>query len=190
MYDRDGDIRRLRARVDELEEANRQLTNALAPTLSLAPLGLGASAARFAEPLLAASPALVSRDRAMLALYGFRNDAPEPKILDVYLCHIRRALEPIGARVATHWGRGWSIDRASADAIYAVLQAHASGAGVPHPTPAPVEAAPTPTTAETLTSVDRRIIRGYACVGRRAGWIAAMTGLDRRLVQSAMDGAA
>ena len=47
----------------------------------------------------------------LIALYGLIDEAPEPKILDVYLCKVRRRLMEAQARIdiETVWGRGWRL---------------------------------------------------------------------------------
>ena len=55
-----------------------------------------------------AYPRMVSRQSLMNWLYQLRPDEePEPKILDVYVCHLRRKLKPLGVGFETVWGRGW-----------------------------------------------------------------------------------
>lgn len=63
--------------------------------------------------LLATRPgACVSKSACMLALYGGQDEA-QPKIIDVFLCKLRKKLEPIcGDRdpIRTIWGRGYCFD--------------------------------------------------------------------------------
>lgn len=61
--------------------------------------------------LRSAAPNVVHRERMLIALYGLIDEAPEPKILDVYLCKVRRRLMEAQARIdiETVWGRGWRL---------------------------------------------------------------------------------
>lgn len=44
------------------------------------------------------------------ALYGDRIDGgPDPKIIDVFVCKIRKKLAPLGFVIETVWGRGYSL---------------------------------------------------------------------------------
>lgn len=58
---------------------------------------------------------LTSRDMCttssiMLALYSGRIDVePEPKIVDVFVCKIRKKLKPFGVIIETIWGQGYSL---------------------------------------------------------------------------------
>ena len=51
--------------------------------------------------------------------------APEPKIIDVFVCKLRRKLEPIGLTILTIWGQGYRLPRAEAAAVVEKLEAAA-----------------------------------------------------------------
>lgn len=40
---------------------------------------------------------------------GYRRDEVEPKIVDVYICKLRRKLQPHGLEIVTLWGRGYQL---------------------------------------------------------------------------------
>ena len=174
------DMARLRERVETLEEEKRQLSEALAPRISFAALGLSPGEGVVVAALIAAGGAVVTKDRLMLALYGFRNDVPDIRIVDVWICKARAKLCGVGARIATHWGVGYAMDRASVALVERALQARNAGGAVPTADEAPVEASDAP----EPTAIEIRIVRGYAVGGRRAGWIAAMTGLEKAVVET------
>ncbi|MGG3814650.1 helix-turn-helix domain-containing protein, partial [Methylorubrum rhodesianum] len=97
---------------DTLREHIRQLEEMLRPTIILpAAWRLSRLEADFLNALRAAAPGMVHRERMMIALYGLSDDAPEPKILDVYLCKVRRRLMEAQARIEieTIYGRGWRL---------------------------------------------------------------------------------
>ena len=53
---------------------------------------------------------VVTKDMLMSHLYG-GSDEPPVKIIDVFICKLRRKLEAVGAdgMIATVWGRGYAI---------------------------------------------------------------------------------
>ena len=51
--------------------------------------------------------AVVTKDSAYRALYPDYH--VEPKVLDVFICKIRKKLQPYQIRIATVWGRGWYL---------------------------------------------------------------------------------
>lgn len=51
---------------------------------------------------------VLTRTMAMALLYGGDLDPPNPKILDVMLCKIRRVIEP-DFRINSLWGTGWQM---------------------------------------------------------------------------------
>ena len=63
--------------------------------------------------LMRAQGAVVTREQLYDALYSGRAecDWPEPKIIDVFVCKLRRKLSQLGqcAGIETVWGRGWRI---------------------------------------------------------------------------------
>lgn len=53
---------------------------------------------------------LMTRDAAMAALYRDRGaDEPEPKIVDVFVCKMRKKLKPFGIEVGLRWGVGYFL---------------------------------------------------------------------------------
>lgn len=65
---------------------------------------------------------ILTKDAGMLTLYGHRNagEEAEPKIVDVFVCKMRKKLAPFGITIETHWGAGWSMP-AEAKAIARAL---------------------------------------------------------------------
>ena len=41
------------------------------------------------------------------------DDPPEEKILDVWICKMRKKLKPHGIEIKTHWGECWEIPESS-----------------------------------------------------------------------------
>lgn len=104
------------ARVDALAEENGRLREQIARLE--AALGLGfvapiewratATEARLFGALLARE--LLTKDAAMAVLYrDFGKDEPEPKIVDVFICKLRKKLKPFGIAIETVWGVGYRV---------------------------------------------------------------------------------
>lgn len=59
-------------------------------------------------------PRVLSKESAMSRMYQLRpNDEPEIKIIDVLICKIRKKIEPLGLRIDTAWGKGYSLSCAA-----------------------------------------------------------------------------
>jgi two-component system cell cycle response regulator CtrA len=55
-------------------------------------------------------PRVLTKEAAMEWLYQFIPDRePEIKIIDVYVCKVRKKLDPIGVRIDTVWGKGYAL---------------------------------------------------------------------------------
>jgi len=70
-----------------------------------------------------------TKDQLLLAVTSdvTGNKQPEIKIVDVYVCKIRRKLEPFGIVIATVWGRGYNLDADNKAKVRRYL--HATGGG-------------------------------------------------------------
>lgn len=53
-----------------------------------------------------------SKESILNALYFDPDEAAEPKIIDVYVCKLRRKLSGSGVSIVTHWGIGYQIEGA------------------------------------------------------------------------------
>jgi len=61
--------------------------------------------------LLARIGRAVTKEGILDELYAIRPDAaPEIKIIDVFVCKLRKKLKPLGLDLKTHWGRGYSLE--------------------------------------------------------------------------------
>jgi two-component system cell cycle response regulator CtrA len=67
---------------------------------------------------------LVSKDTAMTALYGLRADVEEVeiKIIDVFICKIRKKLESFGITIETVWGQGYRLSAQARDKANSYLE--------------------------------------------------------------------
>lgn len=87
--------------------------------LMVDPAGVVARHGRFAlltvhefeilEALRRASPRTMSKEALLAALYQLRNEEPEIKIIDVFVCRLRKKLKPLGVNIDTVWGRGYRL---------------------------------------------------------------------------------
>lgn len=60
--------------------------------------------------LARAFPRVVSKEGLMSAIYALRSgDDPEIKIIDVWVCKLRKKLLPLGIEIDTAWGKGYAL---------------------------------------------------------------------------------
>ncbi|MHB2265837.1 winged helix-turn-helix domain-containing protein [Aliihoeflea sp. PC F10.4] len=59
------------------------------------------------QKLRSAGGRLVTRQSLLEELYQLEAHEPEIKIVDVYVCKIRRKLKPLGLTILTEWGKGY-----------------------------------------------------------------------------------
>lgn len=105
----DMEKHRLRAENETLREQVRQLKRQLVEGGKNAPLSWGLTDHERRLYAHMTSRELVTRESCMAVLYGHLLASPDEKIVDVWLCKLRRKLAPHGLRIVTHWGVGWSI---------------------------------------------------------------------------------
>lgn len=96
--------------IEMLRERVRQLEQVLVPDSITVPVEwrLTSSEARLFAFLTTRDVA--SKSAIMQALYSDRADEdPEIKIIDVFVCKLRRKVKPFGVKIETVWGRGYSL---------------------------------------------------------------------------------
>jgi DNA-binding response OmpR family regulator len=59
------------------------------------------------EDLRSSFPRLRSQEQLLTSLYWDRPEEPEVKIIDVFICKIRKKIDPLGLQIQTIWGRGY-----------------------------------------------------------------------------------
>lgn len=52
-----------------------------------------------------------SKEQLLELIYGLTEDLPEIKIIDVFICKLRKKLKVFGIEVHTLWGRGYFIEQ-------------------------------------------------------------------------------
>lgn len=109
MMDQGARIRQLEEENDTLRERIAQLAADLGHGAALPPIfGLTANEERVLGALLASETC--SKERIMSAIYFDRHDdLPEIKIIDVFVCKLRRKLANFGVQITTIWGRGYML---------------------------------------------------------------------------------
>lgn len=112
----DDELAALRDRVEELE-ALLGLQTFHATSLKLRP-------SEEALLSLLLKGALVVPSRALIVIYGGLPEADQPdlKIIDVWLCKLRRKLRPFGITIKNDWGRGYYMDAANRTLTLSVLE--------------------------------------------------------------------
>jgi hypothetical protein len=101
------EVQRLRDRVDELEQilgVDLSLTSRLRGVL-----GITRDQARMLGLLLNRN--MVTHDAMFTVLYGDRPecDQPQPKVMDVQLCKLRKVTSQRGVDIKTLVGEGWQM---------------------------------------------------------------------------------
>lgn len=68
------------------------------------------------KALWSARPRTLSKEQLLDSIYGLLPDADEPeiKIIDVFVCKIRKKVDPLGFAIETVWGRGYRIINSAA----------------------------------------------------------------------------
>jgi two-component system cell cycle response regulator CtrA len=65
---------------------------------------------------------IVRRETAMLALYkGLQQDEADVKIIDVFICKMRRKLTPFSIEIRNKWGEGYYLDAEMKSKVAAML---------------------------------------------------------------------
>ena len=65
--------------------------------------------AKLMEALVRAMPRLLDRDQLMGAMYEGRIEDPDWKIVDVFICKVRKKLKGTGLDIHNVWSRGWQL---------------------------------------------------------------------------------
>jgi two-component system cell cycle response regulator CtrA len=101
----------MKIRVETLEERIRQLEEALAPSSVFIPIewGLSTNEARMFAHFTTRE--LATKSSLMMAVYSDRPDDVEPeiKIIDVFVCKMRKKLARFDIEIRTVWGQGYSL---------------------------------------------------------------------------------
>ncbi len=63
----------------------------------------------------------VTRQQLLTAITRYDGDEPDIKIIDVFICKMRKKLGPLGIRIETIWGVGYFIDQATRAELRAKL---------------------------------------------------------------------
>lgn len=105
----DDIVATLRDRIATLEERVRQLESILTPAWTVpVEWGLTSQEARVFAHLMTRD--MATKESIMAALYSDRaDDQVEPKIVDVFICKMRKKLRPYGILIETVWGQGYAL---------------------------------------------------------------------------------
>lgn len=99
---------RLLARIDVLERA-------LAECEPL-PLEWGLTPSEAAVFGVLVNRSMATKESVSAALYrDLGRDEPDPKIVDVFICKIRKKVAPYGIDIHTVWGQGYRLDQSARD---------------------------------------------------------------------------
>lgn len=111
----------LQERVGLLQERVHQLEAAMGMTMLAPPeWGLTPAETRVVGVLLTRD--IATKDAVMAALYrDTGRDEAEIKIVDVFVCKIRKKLRPFGFEISTRWGCGYQIEGEMRQAMRAAM---------------------------------------------------------------------
>ncbi|NEI60938.1 helix-turn-helix domain-containing protein [Rhizobium leguminosarum] len=98
-----------RDRIEFLEERIRQLEEALMPSSVMVPVEYQLTSLESRVFAHLASREFGTKQSIMMALYSDRAEEPEIKIVDVFVCKMRRKLRPFGVKIETIWGLGYRL---------------------------------------------------------------------------------
>lgn len=115
----------LEAENDELRERVLQLEHALTGGYDRLPVGGLTPTEAAVLASIAASDEGAPKARIYEAIYALRMDreAPEPKIVDVFICKIRKKLVVYGISIETVWGWGYRMPKRDREALAALREA-------------------------------------------------------------------
>lgn len=69
----------------------------------------------------------LTREGAWTAMYyDSSGDYPEPKIVDVLLCRVRKKLKPFGMEILTHHGRGFELPEGTRETLKRMIETELS----------------------------------------------------------------
>ena len=112
----EAEIDRLQARVDQLEGVMGMAW--------IAPMEWGLTGAQTRVFGVLMARELATKDAIMAGVYrDVMAEEAQPKIVDVFICHIRRKLKPFGLTIETVWGRGYRLSAEAKAAVNARLEA-------------------------------------------------------------------
>jgi two-component system cell cycle response regulator CtrA len=102
----------LRDQNDELREKVRQLEEVIGLSFQ-APVEFGLT--RREEMVLGTllRRERLSKEQIMTVMYSDRISVPDIRILDVYVCRLRKKLKPFEIEIRTMWGIGYALPPAS-----------------------------------------------------------------------------
>ena len=70
--------------------------------------------------LMNANGRTLSKENLLNGLYQLKafadEDVPEIKIIDVFICKLRKKITPLGITIGTAWGRGYYLEEPIDDA--------------------------------------------------------------------------
>ncbi len=102
--------RNLREENDLLRERVKQLESVLAPDVFVFPVKYRLTGSEMVVVRRLMATEIASPQSIILALYGNRADYPEPGIVNVWICKIRKKLKPFGINIQNVWGQGYRLE--------------------------------------------------------------------------------
>lgn len=115
----------LEAENAELRERVILLERSLTADLDRLPIGGLTQTEAVVLATIQASPDGASKNRIFNAVYALRGDReqPEIKIIDIFVCKLRKKLAAHGIGIETVWGWGYRMSRESRERLQAMREA-------------------------------------------------------------------
>lgn len=111
-----------RRRIGDLELQVEMMAGEQADRIARVPVEWGLTGREARLLLFLAARGEATKGQIMTALYADRtDDPPEIKIVDVFVCKLRRKLKPFGIAILTLWGRGYALEPAARAAVRAAI---------------------------------------------------------------------
>lgn len=92
-----------------LREQNRQLRALLKPGTALRFHRINVRGRKADLLTMLLHHETVSREMVLQHMYSDQADMPDPKIVDVMICHLRKKLKTFGAGIGVTYNVGWSV---------------------------------------------------------------------------------
>lgn len=115
------EIATLRRQLDEANETIRQMREVREVNPLLGVLGLTKNECEILSAIV--DHGRISREQLFVRVWGARRDPPDPQIIDVHLCRIRKRLKPYGMRIKTLWGAGWEMSKDDCERVRELARA-------------------------------------------------------------------
>ncbi len=105
-------------KIEQLKNENQYLRGLLQVNAMVRPdLKLTKAEKQIILFMARAAPMTVTRESLHGSLYGGHDPITDEKIVNVFICNIRKKIKPLGLVIHIDWGSGWRLDVETAKAL-------------------------------------------------------------------------